>query len=144
MRYAIALAGGFLLAAAGSLAADRTCPLGRAPIFGEDFLSMPDCIAAHDLHAACALGTAGDAKLAAAVVSKCESGFAARLDAAQRRVYARRGTACRAAYGDAPESKRIFAGAMCQEALAAAYFKDSVAGTIARPPPWSGPPPAQP
>ncbi len=132
--FAISLNFACLAFAGGSSAQEKQCPLKQTPIFGADGLSMPDCIAAHELHAICATGSADDARLAKAVISKCEAGFASRLDAPQRRIYRQLGDACQFANAHATRAARSFGGAMCRERIAAAYFADSAAGPITRPP----------
>lgn len=135
--FAIALA----FAAETAPADESKCPPAGAAVFSADLLSIPDCIAAHDLHRDCARAPQDDVSIAGGVTAKCEAGFLSRLSGEPLRIYVERGASCDAANVGASPPARALESAMCREDLASAYFRDSVSGPIMRAPQWVVPPP---
>lgn len=126
----------------GSVAAEEAkCPKGQAPIQLEDIEGAPGCLQAHKLHEACAWGSSGDANMTEIVVRKCEAGFMDHLTAAQKRRYEARAQACGDRYPITPlgGSIQIYLSAMCDEDLAATYFKAAKGGRIVGTPRWKVP-----
>lgn len=131
----------WLALAAPAAAQEARCPKGQAPIQMEDIAAAPDCLGAHALHEACAWGSSGDANMTEIVVKKCEAGFLDRMTVAQKRHYDARRNACRKRYPitQLGGSIQIYLSAMCDEDLAATYFKAAKGGRIARTPRWKVP-----
>lgn len=97
-----------------------------------DIKAAPDCLAAHKLHQACAWGSSGDEFMSEDVIDKCETGFLDRLTAKQKRLYQKRIGACSDRYPVTEEggSIQIYLSWMCDEDLAATYFKAAKAGKL--------------
>ncbi|MGX8010974.1 hypothetical protein ACVDG8_019450 [Mesorhizobium sp. ORM8.1] len=107
----------------------------------EDIEAAPDCLAAHKLHQACAWGSSGDEFMSEAVIDKCKAGFFDQLTRKQRRRYEKRLEACGERYPVTQDggSIQIYLSSMCDEDLAATYFKAANNGRIAGTPRWKIP-----
>jgi len=140
MRTGCAILIGFLMTAPAA-AEDARCPKGPAPIQLEDIEAAPDCLVAHKLHQACAWGSSGDEFMSEAVIDKCKAGFFDRLTRKQKRLYEKRLEACGERYPVTQEggSIQIYLSSMCDEDLAATYFKAAKGGRIAGTPRWKLP-----
>ncbi|TSE05379.1 hypothetical protein C1D09_022510, partial [Mesorhizobium intechi] len=120
-------------------AEDAQCPKGVQ--LEEDIQATPDCLAAHKLHQACAWGSSGDGFMSEAVIDKCKAGFFDRLTRKQKRLYEKRLEACGERYPVTPDggSIQIYLSSMCDEDLAATYFKAAKGGKIVGTPRWRVP-----
>jgi hypothetical protein len=107
----------------------------------EDIEAAPDCLAAHKLHQACAWGSSGDELMSEIVIDKCKVGFDAQLTRKQRLLYEKRLEACGERYPVTEDggSIQIYLSSMCDEDLAATYFKAAKGGRITGMPRWRVP-----
>lgn len=138
MRTRCAILMGLLLIAPAA-AEDAQCPKGIQ--LEADIKATPDCLAAHKLHQACAWGSSGDEFMSEDVIDKCEAGFLDQLTRKQKRLYEKRIGACGERYPVTEEggSIQIYLSWMCDEDLAATYFKAAKGGKIAGTPRWRVP-----
>ncbi|WP_095200667.1 hypothetical protein [Mesorhizobium carmichaelinearum] len=127
------------LLVAPAAAEDMQCPKGIQ--LETDIKAAPDCLAAHKLHQACAWESSGDEFMSEDVIDKCEAGFLDRLTAKQKRLYQKRIGACSDRYPVTEEggSIQIYLSWMCDEDLAATYFKAAKGGQIVGTPRWRVP-----
>lgn len=138
MRTGCALLIAFLVTAPAA-AEDAQCPKGGQ--LEQDIRATPDCLAAHKLHLACAWESSGDEFMSEAVIDKCEAGFLDQLTRKQKRQYEKRIEACGERYPVTEEggSIQIYLSWMCDEDLAATYFRAAKGGRIAGTPRWKVP-----
>ena len=129
----------WLLSIAPATAEDVQCPEGSQ--LPQDIEATPDSLAAHKLHQACARGSSGDEFMSEAVIDKCKAGFFDRLSHRQMRLYERRLEACGERYPVTQDggSIQIYLSSMCDEDLAATYFKAAKGGHIVGTPRWRVP-----
>ena len=138
MRTICAILMGLLLVAPAA-AEDTQCPEGAQ--LEQDIQAAPGCLAAHKLHQACAWGSSGDEFMSEAVIDKCKAGFFDRLTRKQMRLYEKRLDACGERYPVTQDggSIQIYLSSMCDEDLAATYFKAAKGGQIVGTPRWRVP-----
>ena len=128
MRIGPALVFSALLALGVSMASaapkvQKECPGGLDADGKEELLrKAPTCDAAMELFEACAYGASGDTGLSVAVIENCETGFAAKLSPAQRKVYDAEVKRCDAkARGGREGTMYVSAAAFCRAMVAQKY-----------------------
>ena len=121
----VAFAALLLLSVSAALApkVQKECPGGLDADGKEEFLrKAPSCDAAMELFEACAYGASGDTGLSVATIENCETGFAAKLNPAQRKAYQAEVKRCDAkARGGREGTMYISAAAFCRAMVAQKY-----------------------